>query len=474
MIKFFLPFMLLCYFVMNAHSQETTTASGYDKAGVSFVHLFEWSWVDVAKECELYLGPSGYYAVQISPPQEHLNNSAWWARYQPVSYKLGSRGGTETEFKDMISRCHKAGVKVYADVVINHMTSTSGKGSAGTTFSKFSYPEYSRSDFHSSCALNDYHNRWQVQNCDLVGLADLKTEAEKVQKTIAAYINKLIEHGIDGIRIDAAKHIPSTDIAAIKQKLKKDIFVFQEVIDYGNEPIKGAEYLGNGMVTEFRYGSDLARIFREGKLSWLQTFGETWGMQKSQDAVVFLDNHDNQRGHGGNVPVLTHKEGRLYALAHVFALAVPYGYPRIMSSYGFNGGDDPPPSVPVHTAAGLNCYKEWMCEHRWKVIVNMMRFRRFTASASTINNWWSNGNNQIAFARGKLGFVVINRENQELKKWFYTGLPEGKYCNVVKGYMQNDRRGCSGEVIYINSHGWTEFKVPAIDAAVIHLGAKLK
>ena len=34
-----------------------------------FVHLFEWKWTDIAKECETHLGPKGYAAVQISPPK---------------------------------------------------------------------------------------------------------------------------------------------------------------------------------------------------------------------------------------------------------------------------------------------------------------------------------------------------------------------------------------------------------------------
>ncbi len=29
------------------------------------VHLFEWSWADVAQECEAFLGPAGYKAVQV-------------------------------------------------------------------------------------------------------------------------------------------------------------------------------------------------------------------------------------------------------------------------------------------------------------------------------------------------------------------------------------------------------------------------
>lgn len=32
----------------------------------SIVHLFEWTWIDIAKECEEFLGPQGYGGVQAS------------------------------------------------------------------------------------------------------------------------------------------------------------------------------------------------------------------------------------------------------------------------------------------------------------------------------------------------------------------------------------------------------------------------
>jgi alpha-amylase len=71
------------------------------------VQLFEWSWPDVANECETFLAPKGYKTVQISPPMEHIQGSEWWTRYQPVSYSLTSRSGNETQFSDMVSRCNK-------------------------------------------------------------------------------------------------------------------------------------------------------------------------------------------------------------------------------------------------------------------------------------------------------------------------------------------------------------------------------
>ncbi|MBK7832466.1 MAG: hypothetical protein IPJ56_09010 [Gemmatimonadetes bacterium] len=87
-------------------------ASGHAAAGDVFVHLFDWRWTDIAAECESVLGPAGYRAVQVSPPQEHSITPSfdWSERYQPVSYKLDrSRSGTRDEFVAMVSRCKGQG-----------------------------------------------------------------------------------------------------------------------------------------------------------------------------------------------------------------------------------------------------------------------------------------------------------------------------------------------------------------------------
>lgn len=93
------------------------------------------------------MGPQGYAGVQISPPNEHALVKdpfrPWWQRYQPVSYKLTSRSGNEEELKDMVRRCNAVGVRIYVDTVINHMSATGGKGSAGNECdpSNRNYPE---------------------------------------------------------------------------------------------------------------------------------------------------------------------------------------------------------------------------------------------------------------------------------------------------------------------------------------------
>ena len=61
-----------------------------------------------------------------------------------------------------------------------------------------------------------------------------------------------------------------------------------------------------GRVTEFRYCSKI----RE-KIDQLWDIGGVydpgWGMLGKDDAFVFVDNHDNQRGHGAGGSVITFK-----------------------------------------------------------------------------------------------------------------------------------------------------------------------
>ena len=115
--------------------------------------------------------------------------------------------------------------------------------------------------------------------------------------------------------------MPANDIATILSKVNGQPLIFQEVIDQGGEAVSAAEYTGNGLVTEFKYSVEIGNTFRNGKLAWLSNFGEDWGFMPSYQAVVFVDNHDNQRGHGGGGNVITFEDGRLYDLANVFMLA---------------------------------------------------------------------------------------------------------------------------------------------------------
>jgi alpha-amylase len=463
----------------------------------ALVHLFEWTWNDIAAECETYLGPQGYQAVQISPPQEHVvlpdYGYPWWQRYQPVSYQLESRSGSRAELQTMIDRCRAAGVAIYADAVINHMAGfESGVGSAGTPFTKYDYPGlYGPADFHD-CRQNvtDYGNAENVTQCELVGLADLDTSAEAVQNQLVDYLGELVEMGVTGFRIDAAKHIRNEELAEILDKLRDrypaaDLYIYQEVIDPGTEAIRKQDYYDSGNVLDFKYGRFLGEAFLglEGQtLANLQTLGEGWGLAPSAQAVVFTDNHDKQRGHGGGGDYLTYKTGDLYALANVFMLAFPYGRVQVMSSYAFDDSEQGPPAYPdgrtrpVYADGQAQCFGDWVCEHRWPAIAGMVGFRNATQAVPTVTDWWSNNANQIAFGRGDLGFVAINREATPLRHTFQTQLPQGRYCNVVQGEPLADGTACANDAlaIEVNRAGQFTTTLPPMTALALHVEARLQ
>ncbi|MEU4713696.1 alpha-amylase family protein [Micromonospora purpureochromogenes] len=439
------------------------------------VQLFEWNWPSVASECTTVLGPKGYGYVQVSPPQEHVRGNQWWLAYQPVSYRIESRKGTRAQFQSMVNTCHAAGVKVIVDAVINHMSGqdTPGTGWAGSSYSHYDYPGiYQTQDFHH-CGRNggddiaNYNDRYEVQNCELVNLSDLKTESDYVRSKIAAYLNDLLALGVDGFRLDASKHMPAADIAAIKGKLSRSAYLVQEVIYGAGEPIGPGEYTGNGDVHEFRYGKDLARMFNNERLAYLRNFGEAWGYLPSGSAEVFVDNHDTQRD--GNV--LTYRNGAAYALANAFMLAWPYGAPTVMSSYTFSSRDQGPPSDANNKTLNTTCYSGWECEHRWRVVANMVGFHNATQGAA-VANWYDNGYQHIAFSRAGKGYLTINDEGSAITgRSYYAGLPAGRYCDVIHGDYANG--SCSGPVITVDANGWFAANIPAHDAVAIHVGAKL-
>lgn len=485
-----------------------------DAPRTAFVQLFEWKWTDVARECETYLGPKGFAAVQISPPNEHAwiptGDGApfpWWMRYQPVSYSLdSSRSGNRAQFIDMVSRCNAAGVGIYVDAVFNHMTSGSGTtSSAGNDpWGVESYPRvpYGPGDFHATCTVNNYQDAGNVQNCQLVGLQDLDTGSAYVRGKIADYLVDLANLGVKGFRVDAAKHISPSDvgaiIAAVNSRVATRPYWFLEVIGAPGEAVQPGQYFGTDdnlvNVTEFAYGQQLFGKFAGGgKLADLRTFGESWGLMPSNRGVAFTDNHDTQRGHAGGGGVLTYHNGPTYDLANVFMLAWPYGYPVVMSSYAFNTSSafDTSYGPPFDPSTGATrgpwdgnvsqpaCFNQsiggWVCEHRFRPIGNMVAFRNATVSSWFVTDWWDNGNNQIAFGRGNRGFVVINKEAGALSRSFHTSLTAGSYCDVISGDFIPGTGGgastCAGNVVMVDGAGNVVLTAPAFGAAAIHVDA---
>ncbi|KAH8996008.1 glycoside hydrolase [Lactarius akahatsu] len=455
----------------KAHSRPLAAhSSSVSKAVIA--QMFEWTWDSVAAECTTFLGPAGYAFVQVSPAQEHVQGPEWWTDYQPVSYTLTSKRGTRAQYANMISTCHAVGVGVIADTLWNHMSQkNSGVGVAGSNFTHYNYPGiYQYQDFHHCGGeLNDnivnYGNKTEVWTCQLNDLADLATDTDYVRQQLATYTNDLISLGVDGLRLDASKHMDPNDIANILTRLTTRPYITQEVIYGAGEPVTPALYIGNGDVQEFRYTYALKDAFLTGSISSLQEL-DNRGWVAGSGANAFVSNHDTERN---KASLNAYSPSNAYILATVFSLAHPYSRPSVLSSYtNFYNNDAGAPNSGTGTCTGNVGTNGWFCQHRWQAIAGMVGFRNQVGSAP-LTGWISPSSQRIAFSRGSLGFVAINNADSEWSATFMTGLPAGSYCNVVDG--TSVAGVCTGTAFTISNDGCLVATVGARQAIAVHVGA---
>ena len=323
----------------------------------AIVEFFGWPYDDIAEECE-FLETAGYMAAKVFPPSESILSfetveegelNPWYFLYQPVSYRLKSRMGDKKQLKNLINTCRKHNVRIYADAVINHMSGNGNdmykdhrnsrgnycahwgpkSGSAGspwwTTGWQFENNKYTglrpglefpavpyfNSDFHCERSLNSWSDGNILNTGWLSGLTDLNTGKDYVRQRIADYITELLSMGISGVRIDAAKHIHPTDLAAIFKKLKDnlgggelpdDFTAYLEILLGGEKDLL---MCGDG---DYSYGEPFVQKMKAAGLSdndiikikiWGADYPKEfpicgyWAIDKRRH-VIGLDCHDDQ------------------------------------------------------------------------------------------------------------------------------------------------------------------------------------
>ncbi len=148
--------------------------------------------------------------------------------------------------------------------------------------------------------------------CRLNGMPDLATESSYVQGVISTYMKKLLALGVDGFRIDAAKHQQPGSLNTILNTVKaaypttlagESIWVTQEVIPDGN--VVRSDYYQNGTLNEFQFTYAMRDVFRNNNglnLASIPTvmgtpgnWGGTWGFVQPAYATVFVNNWDTER-----------------------------------------------------------------------------------------------------------------------------------------------------------------------------------
>ncbi|NTV39281.1 MAG: DUF3372 domain-containing protein, partial [Demequinaceae bacterium] len=266
--------------------------------------------------------------------------------------------GTNAELEALIADAHSRGIKVYFDIITNHTadvidysgsvydyvsqadrpyTDASGTAFDPTTYAgtasfpaldaatSFPYTpvvDPAEANVKVPAWLNDvtkYHNRGNSTYSgesttfgDFSGLDDLMTEDPTVVQGFVDVYNGWVDLGIDGFRIDTAKHVNfefwETFTTAVKAHAASlgndDFFMFGEV--YDADATKTSPYVRDSdmsSVLDFSFQSaatTFARGFSPGVLSTLYASDDWYTTDHSSATALptFLGNHDMGRvGH---------------------------------------------------------------------------------------------------------------------------------------------------------------------------------
>lgn len=174
------------------------------------------SWAGLIDHLD-YIQDMGFTAVQISPVIHNIDNEtivgdAYHGYWQDDLYAVNEHFGTADELQKLSDALHNRGMYFLVDVVVNNMAqafdNTWPPPVDYSLIDPFNKEEY----YHPYCNVTEWTNATNYQDCWLyplgVALADLDTESDSVVDEFGTWIKELISnYTIDGIRIDAAKHV---------------------------------------------------------------------------------------------------------------------------------------------------------------------------------------------------------------------------------------------------------------------------
>ncbi|KAB8220203.1 glycoside hydrolase superfamily [Aspergillus novoparasiticus] len=253
-----------------------------------------------------YIQGMGFDAVMISPIVENIEGRVSYGEayhgYWPLDlYSLNSHFGTHQDLLDLSEALHSRGMYLMMDTVINNMAyMTNGKDPAKNIDYSVFTPFNDSSYFHPYCKITDWNNYTNAQLCQTgdnkVALPDLFTEHEDVQQTLEKWAKEIIStYSIDGLRIDAAKHVDPGFLKNFGDAI--GAFMTGEVLQKEVDTICEYQNKYIGSVPNYPVYYSLLNAFTLGNTSDLANQVEL--MKNSCDDVTalasFSENHDVAR-----------------------------------------------------------------------------------------------------------------------------------------------------------------------------------
>lgn len=306
----------------SANNNPSQSSGLYDSTKTNW-HLYWGGDLSGIQQKMSYLSGMGVTAIWISPPVDNLNvnipdgsgnPTASYHGYQARDFKrieehFGDTSNNWTEFDNLVSAAHSNGIKVIVDFAPNH-SNQDNAGEYGALYDSGMFLASITSDpsgyFHHNSNISDFNDRYQLQYYTLFDLADLNQENSSVDSYLKAAVQQLQQHGVDGFRIDAVKHVT----------WGWEYSFANSIYSYANSFLFGEWYQGNTSdplyhdsykfannsgisLLDFPLNTAIRDVFGSTNANFseidstISTEGSNFNWK--DDLVTFIDNHDMPR-----------------------------------------------------------------------------------------------------------------------------------------------------------------------------------
>lgn len=428
-----------------------------------------------------YLSRMGVTALWITPVHDNIDVAATYNGQANAGYhgywardfkKIDEHFGTWTDFDTMISTAHQYGIKVIIDYAPNHTSPVdvtnpnfAERGALYYNGTKWDDAYYdSHGYWHHNGGITNWDDRYESQYKNLADLADLAQEHSSIDSYLREAAIDMVNHGVDGFRIDAIKHMTM----GWQLSLADHIFKAKDVYMTGEWYLGGYGDALYGDNVKFANRTGIAPLDFYMNKAIRDVFGYNANFSTINDAVikigndykwkndlpVFIDNHDMAR-----FLTINNNYTRLHqALAFVLTCrGIPliyYGTEQYLHN-DTNGGSDPW-NRPMMASWDENTTA-------FKLIKKLSDLRKTQPALKygDMAQRWIN-NDVYIFERKFFNSVVLVAINkggsQTYVSGLHTALPNGTYSDYL-ALM-------SGVSITVSSGNVTSFNLPANSVSV--------
>lgn len=406
-----------------------------------------------------YLKGMGVGAIWISPPADNINvnipddsgePTAPYHGYAPrdfmrIEEHFGDCKNSWAAFDRLAAAVHQEGMKLIVDFAANH-TNDRSKGERGALYNdgKFmaSYDHDPHGYFHHAPGIRNWDDPYQLQYNTLFDLADLNQENPVIDAYLKAAVRKFQEHGADGFRFDAVRHVTwgwQYSLANAAHSYAPS-FLFGEWFQGAvGEPlyrdsVKFANQSGMSLL-DYPLAVAIRDVF-SGKAGFYEIHNtlraENHDLRWPNDQVTFADNHDLPR----LLSLKDHRRRLEEALAFVLSCrgipVIYYGDEQYLH-HDANGGNDP------YNRVMMSSWDTTTTAYRLIARLARLRASNDALAYGDFRERWINQDVYVFERRFSSDIVLIAINRSTAKpcsvNHLYTALPANRYTDDLAGLL---------------------------------------